>query len=889
MCEQTGSPRQTNRTRCRTSDRQLKYYLYYVTCRRGPRNVRRPLAIAVVVALILSSVLATVMSTRTTVTIGGPSATGTPLEVKAAADLAKLTSALNRSGQLGNGSSLHPSFCLSCVFNGIANTWECTAEAMVVTVLGAACFVDMTQGQPGSVTYNGLNPSAEAANVVTYGSALFNHTASEWTNINGTMPELLSYLEDRAVAEVPGFIGETNWTTSLYDQIAIDSGLIPIVAGYTASIESQIWIDWNATINTWDNAFTGSGAYSHDQAAISVQIPSDSAYDLIGNNSAGTIISGDWQYLTTTSTTGNVYLYLPPGAEIILPCLSAVSRANCNGYTAENFTDLSQGKNYTIPMVNTSAFFNGTVPASAKESGLGQFDLLEINAGSYNCVRPLSGFGCMYAIKGGWVFANTTNPSANQFLQQVPFIDTTNGFGSFGSAEVPFTQGLPVSDLEYLCIGLGSATGSTCTTYEAKALGNATAYGAGPGSISDTNVEATFLPAFQTLVNETMAVAYEYYTTMELITHNDEDPIPANCILPGPQDAIPSDSDPLTYGLNVTNGLALYWAWLNGVGHFFGSSFVGSNPNFCGDSNLTFVFNWSGSWKPKLNITADIYLANGTGPVAVDGGSAALETYNAPNSWAVTGVDPTYIFPFDYQLNVPVGTVYPLPHNDPVAGVLVNWTGNVQYGTPGSGSPAWGVPTYLDLMGNGNTVSISGNLTNTSSGRANDTGDAIYIVSCLKNGVPQTICQIPVNFVNNLTTGKAGSLSGKGGGGGGGGGFGGSNCGTGGLNQWYDAWAANIIVASASLFIYIGNAAAGIPIIGGGLQYFFTGLGCIIGYIVLIIIIILIAFLVKWLLGFGGGLLPKRSGSRSAKSGGGAGSSSNVTINLDVPRGTRPR
>jgi uncharacterized membrane protein len=68
------------------------------------------------------------------------------------------------------------------------------------------------------------------------------------------------------------------------------------------------------------------------------------------------------------------------------------------------------------------------------------------------------------------------------------------------------------------------------------------------------------------------------------------------------------------------------------------------------------------------------------------------------------------------------------------------------------------------------------------------------------------------------------------------------------MTQWYDSWVGLIVSGSASVFVYIGNAASKIPVVGGGLNTFFTDLGCIIGFIVLIIVFVALLLVILWII-----------------------------------------
>jgi hypothetical protein len=209
-------------------------------------------------------------------------------------------------------------------------------------------------------------------------------------------------------------------------------------------------------------------------------------------------------------------------------------------------------------------------------------------------------------------------------------------------------------------------------------------------------------------------------------------------------------------------------------------------------------------------------------------------------------VDPVLLYPYEYDWDVPVSSVSAIPVNDPAIGLLIDYSGNLGYGS-GDTSPRWGVPTYLTLDGYGNYTLISGANSHQTSGTPYADGDAIDITSCVLDNVTKSVCPLSVTYFNNFTYGVVHSVlsavyispptlfpsS-----------LGGTACGVTGFNAWYDAWAGYVVSGVASIFVWVGDAGSSWPVIGSDWQAFWTTFGCLIGWLVLIIVIVLLIWIV---------------------------------------------
>src|SRR5208282_2113898 len=107
-----------------------------------------------------------------------------------------------------------------------------------------------------------------AQNVLITLANYLNITNSGFANLNATSQELLSYFSDRAEAIVPYFLNFTTWNATMYDQIALLSGLVPTLEGMNLALGQQQFQDWNATLRTWNLAFGSHGNYSSTAATF---------------------------------------------------------------------------------------------------------------------------------------------------------------------------------------------------------------------------------------------------------------------------------------------------------------------------------------------------------------------------------------------------------------------------------------------------------------------------------------------------------------------------------------------------------------------------------------------------------------------------------------------
>ena len=749
---------------------------------------------------------------------------------------------------------------------------------------------------PAISPVNAANANITATNLIAAFSSEENEAAAAEANINGTFQELLSYYESRAESIAQNYVTQ-KWNNTTYAEILDESGLVPSIEGLEIGEAEQQYQIWNATAAEWNDAFGVGGAFAtYDYAALTVApgpgplgpggtYTNTGSEQFVGDQTLhghGFNASFPWEYWTEYRPPGSYpfgfvngsYFNIMPGGTIISAASCGLLSYLCT-QSEGNFTiqDLTTGHNYSVPDVNWTTF-NALRPGGSAGSVLndtladhiGAFDTLRLwcstNCSNNNATVETTGAYFTEGVRWN-SFANQTVLSNTWYLDtgtaETELISGKNGGGgTFGSA----INGLRVPQIgEYVCTSDSHAAYSgfsVCNSSLVYEAGNATGLGHGPGSVPTNNSYFGLALTAQTLVENVMVMAYDEWLTLRALTKNGTYPIPADCSIPTPSDAFPAATNFVTYGLSAADVEGVYLSYLNSVGRGYGSEYVNGFTNFCNDPNLGLTFNWSAQWHLLLNITASIYLGapNGTG-LYPNGTYDHNSTYANPASWPVKSVDPTLLYPYEYDLNVPVSKVVPIPINDPIAGLLVNWSQNPGYGI-GNKTPLWGTPTYLNLIGNGNYTEISGNNSHEMSGYNVTEGDAVYVSSCVLNNVTQSICPLSATYFNNFSFGvvhfilsalfvppiQSGFL-----------GLG--ACDAGGLqSSILTAWMGDVVIG-------VANALAplyGVPVLGP----IFKDLGCFLGWLVVIIIVLFLLWVVYKIVVGVLGRGPRSGGNRSS-------------------------
>jgi hypothetical protein len=853
------------------------------------------------------AILASVLMVLTAATIGVTMGIVEAGNATGGVSTSPLGNSGNDSSYLVNTTQLNLDSCyLSCLFGppgqapfpvvpGIVGQVECytlgsgLVSPIAATVLGPACaYAQSSQAEKAAIAAIVTQYEYQSRNnTITLLNNVLNVTAASFANINASWQELLSYFEDRAEAIVPYFLG-LNWNQTTQDQIIIDSGLASAIEGIQEAMGIQTFQDWNGTASTFASYYgpgcascsnpyyihPGSFPYPGHSDAIAFNTTgysgegSGQLFAFIGNQNDFNV-SQPWEAWRGTTAAGfpiPIYFNMAPGGNIV--CAPVTVESLCPTYTVY---DLTKGTSYTVPDITIPAWQNqtsnnfpltSTLPLFSTVNHIGQFDLLKL-ACTASCSNPTHGV----FTSNSYAFINASNPDFDLSYSQQAINCAVPGGCNTMTPLVSLMNGeqsnIWVPSLAYnVCMAnkLFFAPFWTCksTTGLWPTDGFANDIGSGPAQAVGGNATSFGLATtLQELVNNTMTVAQVEYVVEQAMTDAGRYSIPADCSIPPPSAGFPSSVNPADYNIGAEDGVVLYLGYLNSVGKLFD---VGSTQGieFCNDPNLGLTFNWTGSWYLTHNITASVYLTgtiNGTTlPVYPNGSYDPTSTYSNYQSWPVVRINPTLLFPYEYQWNVPLGMVQPVPANDPTTAMLVNYSANNYYGSS-LFKPAWGVPTYLALMGHGNLIWPNGTVSSTGSGYANDTGDAIYISACLVDNVTQNPCQLGVTFFDQFTYGHVSGLVGVScvilgscsGGGGGGLGSLGADCGFGNLDQWYDGWAGYLGSAVAGVFSNLGSSVNGIPYIGGGLSDFFNGIGCLLGWVVIIIVFILLFLLIVYI------------------------------------------
>jgi hypothetical protein len=615
-----------------------------------------------------------------------------------------------------------------------------------IVVFGPGCLY-------GSGSHGNPNLASEAVaadNLMTTLDNYLNITNAAAANDNATFQELLSYYEDRAEALVPSFLNGT-WNQTVADEIAVDSGLVPSIEGLNAAIAEQEYQDWNATAEGWDISFGSGGAYASDSAEFEIATPYG-ATATIAPNGFDLHVTQPWEVWKDTGAAPNaLYFNMESGGTIVTTNLTNASDEGAEGnFVVDDLTNPAHS--FDVPQVTYRQWIENAVPLESELNDVSPFDLLKLVCNS-DCGNAVSSY---VETSGAFGFANVTTATCGDLVAcggatpdlMAPFLKIGN-LSNINPFFAPSSDGV--------CIGLTAGPSVPCSTEVTPSGGNSQSFGTGTSAVVAGNRTLYSLgPTFQHIVNNTLTMAYDYWLTLRATTDDGKYAIPATCVIPPPSDAFPTATDFTNFQLDPNDVEGVYLSYLNGVAGENGGTFTDS-ADFCGDSNLGFTFNWTGAWHLVLNISASVYLADASGPVNLAGQPDLNETYGNPATWPVYDIDPTLLYPYEYTDYVTVGDVYPIPINNPIIGVLVDYSGNLYYNDSTAGlKPAWGVPTYLSLTGTGNYVYTSGVSSSTSSGSPVADGDAIYISYCDWKGTVLTTgegCPITTTYFDNFSFG----------------------------------------------------------------------------------------------------------------------------------------
>ncbi len=242
--------------------------------------------------------------------------------------------------------------------------------------------------------------------------------------------------------------------------------------------------------------------------------------------------------------------------------------------------------------------------------------------------------------------------------------------------------------------------------------------------------------------------------------------VPADCIIPAPYMAVPSNANLGALNLNQTE--ALYQAFLRGMGNFYGSS---SAFSVC-SGPVENPYSWLSL--SEVNFTTQAYgaayLDNGTAAVNVSGKALAGEALTNTSTWALAAcrtasttnvaplgkcpdgkftADPGSVasgsgaskvswdnatlipVPLLSSIAVPVGKTWPVPASDPT---MVFYA--VQNTTTAPGKGNWTMLQTALLSGNGTATGA------TDAYGATTPGDSLYLTACDNAGKWVATCDM---------------------------------------------------------------------------------------------------------------------------------------------------
>lgn len=198
--------------------------------------------------------------------------------------------------------------------------------------------------------------------------------------------------------------------------------------------------------------------------------------------------------------------------------------------------------------------------------------------------------------------------------------------------------------------------------------------------------------------------------------------IPANCVIPYPEDALPPGID---YSkLTPSQVLALYYAWMHGLQSTFNQTL--NSSTFCGSHKIGNIGNVTGI-NLAVNATGDVFIPQAQDPA---------EKPTNPSTWKYSGN--LELMPLIRSETIPVGQTWQPPKVAPLAVYIFNF----------SSATSQLNGTYLGNVV-GNASSLSGSTTV-------DPGFyALYLTTCHVNGVSTTSCNLTRQTIgnesNNLT------------------------------------------------------------------------------------------------------------------------------------------
>jgi hypothetical protein len=392
---------------------------------------------------------------------------------------------------------------------------------------------------------------------------------------------------------------------------------------------------------------------------------------------------------------------------------------------------------------------------------------------------------------------NFTGPS-DYFLASSPC--TFNGFGIMALPAITGTTTTAMQvyacDNAGLCDPFDQSSGNTvltagtllCMTDDSTSC-SATA----PQGRTDPFNAWTFEPKqVMTMMAAAETTAHVYWSFLKGLGYNGapgagtSNPVPENCAIPMPSFALPPEvaDDIVGISSNFTEMYGVYSAWLNSISTFF--DVAPNTTSFCSGHAVFTV--GGGSWGDlNVNITGFIYIPgkawSKTGTLVSSSipklGRLSTWTFNGSTPSSVCakpdqtglsvctegGLSATNTTPIQYTgwpllgtWNLTVGAVNEVPRNDPITIIPTEYLTDLTLGgngtnvSIGSSSPPPGTACYY------NTTSNLCDEGRTSDGLtpaavqpfAAAAGDALYVSTCVVNGIPvDSVCPLTFSTITD--------------------------------------------------------------------------------------------------------------------------------------------
>ena len=703
----------------------------------------------------------------------------------------------------------------------------------------------------GLIIYqNGINAAnAAICNACLYATFLGDEANAYFAYVNLTTAMYSSLLSLANFAQV-GFdragdnaallqIGNVTYNASPDFQ---QSGIANTLGGLPSSYELQL-AEAYRNVPEWLGALAGKGAY-FDGFAETVGFPITSqlveaqgSYTSLNSLSASvTPSAGIYGGLVLAGATNEFYYAGVPGETGYIT--QGAAGPSCATPCALDFAPIAGSGNSKLTWLNLSVT---TAELSAAD---GWTFNISLAPGWYHFTQPMNDYfdaviptalqfptaANSFQMGGfGWAASYFTTTGAEETSHSGVGCTYSSEPANQGLSATSFnsgTAGPSVGALTWIVAGNGDCGASSSTTIlttpdPAGIVQCAPTYsGSGETSGNGCVTSGTAITTItgQLIANTTLS-GQVYWAFIRSLGYTSLGSIPANCIIPAPYMALPSQFDVGNLSLNQT--IALYESFLQGMGNFYGANSAFSvchGPVQSPYNYTTWVFA-----NLYVEMWASIYINSGTAAVNGTGAAMAGELYGNVSTWAfvnatctpalggechnplypaVTGqteIQNVLIAPTQKSIAIPTQTKWAVPADNPL--LLFAYNSHT------------GLNVYR-LNGNG-TKDLGPNGWGSSTG-----GDSIYLNACFVNSTSVTNCTVTL-ATWNIYVGQVGpppppppppppST--------------GVEC-PGTSSLWVFG---SIVNGVAGVFI-------GIPFIG-------SGLGCFIGYVVLVLLFVVLIY-----------------------------------------------